>query len=46
MRFCLNNSEMGLIDKPEAKFSLEPKASKFEIREGMESVELDLISES
>ena len=36
MRFCLNNSEMGLVDKPEAKFSLEPKASKFEITEGME----------
>ena len=46
MRFCLNNSEMGLVDKPEAKFSLEPKASKFEIREVMESVESDLISES
>ena len=46
MRFCLNSSEMGLIDKPEAKFSLEPKALKFEIREGMELVESDLISES
>ena len=46
MRFCLNNSEMELVDNPEAKFSLEPKASKFEIREGIESVELDLISES
>ena len=37
---------MGLVDEPEAKFSLEPKVSKFEIREGIESVESDLISES
>ena len=37
---------MELVDNPEAKFSHEPKASKFEIREGIESEESDLISVS